>query len=122
MGLNDGARNRQAHAHSIRLGCEKRIEDVREFLGGNAVPGVAHRDFDGSRGIHPRAHGDAPIPRAGPVQRVDAIKDEVEEDLLEMHAITAHRWQIRRQIYGQLHVPGRRVRLRELGDIADEFG
>ena len=36
---------------------EKWIEDVREFLGGDAFSGIADRDLDGSRGVHSCAHG-----------------------------------------------------------------
>ena len=33
---------------------------------------------------------DAPTLRAGPVQGVHAIKNEIEQHLLEMHAVAAH--------------------------------
>jgi hypothetical protein len=39
--LDDRARDRQAHAYTIRLGGEKGIEAVRELVGGDAVVAVS---------------------------------------------------------------------------------
>ena len=100
VGLNDRAGNGQAHAHALRLGGEKRIEDVCEFVRGNAVTGVANCDLNSSRSVEPGGDIDAPSLSARPVDRIHGVENEVEQYLLNVHAIAKHG----RQIAGHLYV------------------
>ena len=120
--LDDRARDRQAHAHAVRLGGEKRIEDVRERVGGDAGAGVAHGDLDDLRAValDPRGHADASILQARAVERVHAVENEVEQHLLKMHAVAAHGRQIARHVHVQLHLPRRRIDPHERRDVAHE--
>ena len=45
MRLNDCARDRQTHTHTVRLGGKEGIENVREFVNGNAAARIAHSDL-----------------------------------------------------------------------------
>jgi hypothetical protein len=44
MGLDNGTRNRQTHAHALRLCREKRLEHLLEFLNGNAGTDIRYRE------------------------------------------------------------------------------
>ena len=118
--LDDRAGDRQAHAHAVRLGGEERVEDPRERAGGDAGAGVAHGDLDGLRAVEPRGHADAPIVRARAVERVHAVENEVEQHLLQMHAVATDVRQIARHVHVQLHLPRRRIDPHERRDVAHE--
>ena len=61
MRLNDRARDRQTHTHTVRLGGKEGIENAREFVNGNAAAGIAHSDLDGLRSAAQRGYADAPV-------------------------------------------------------------
>ena len=90
MRLDDRVRDRQAHPHAVRLGSEERIEDVRQFFGRDAGAGIAHGDLDGLRSVAPRGQCDAPIRPDHPVERIHAVENQVEQHLLQMHAVATH--------------------------------
>src|SRR5204862_2829786 len=46
VGLDDGARDGEAHAHAVRLRREERIEYLTQFLRRDAVTGVADTESD----------------------------------------------------------------------------
>ena len=73
-------------ARSRRVALAEPVEDVREQIGGDAVAGIAHRDFR-RRARLPRSHRHAPAPR----RELDGIADEIGDDLLKTIGIPAQR-------------------------------
>ena len=63
---------------------------------------------------------DAPIIPARAVERVHAVEDEVEQHLLQMHAVAPDVRQIARYVHVQLHLPRRRIDPHERRDVAHE--
>src|SRR5262249_10805213 len=83
MGFDDGAANGQAQAHSIFLRRVEGVEDPRGEL--NAAAAIADLGPDH---IPRPAHADPQRPVAhGRVHRIHAIADEIDENLLDLHAI-----------------------------------
>src|ERR1700751_728910 len=66
--LNDRARNRQAHPHAIGFSCEKGIEDVLQFVGGDPGPSVPQATLCAARSVKRRGQTEKPIPPARAVE------------------------------------------------------
>src|SRR5207237_5058538 len=45
MGLDDGLADRQPDTHALRLGRDKRLEQLRHHLRRDAAPGIGDTDF-----------------------------------------------------------------------------
>ena len=123
MGLDDRPGNRQPHAHAVRLGGDKRVEDLREPVGGDAGAGVVDADLDNRRArraIASRGHADPPILPARAVEGVHAVENEIEQHLLNVHAIATDVRDIAGHGHVQLHVPRRRVDPQERRDLIHE--
>src|SRR5208283_5528098 len=75
--LNDRARDRQAHTQSVRFGGEKRIEDMHQLVGGDAVAVIAHCDLYELRTVELRGHSDSRILPAYFVESIHSVEDEI---------------------------------------------
>ncbi len=77
----------------------KKASNRRSRSGGiDAGAGVAHRQDDGPRLLRRPADldGEATRPVADAVHRLDAVHQQVHDDLLELHAIAVHQRQVGR--------------------------
>jgi len=99
--LDDRAADGQTHAEPVGLGAEERREHVR---GGSreADSVVADRDLDG---VVPRCGGaDSDTPDAVGVRlhRFESVAKQVEDDLLDLHAVADDRRDVGREVEPQL--------------------
>ena len=86
MGLDDGLADRQSEAEAVRLGGEKRLEQVGELAGVEADTAVDHLQVRPVLGgadddLYALAFGRQAAPG------VDGVLDQVEQDLLDLRAI-----------------------------------
>ena len=121
MRSDDGGGDGQAQAQAVGLGGEEGLEEPRELGGGDTGTGVGDRHFDGP-GIRLSGTHD----QASPLGRhfghgVHAVEDEVEQHLLQMHAVAAHREQHVRDFDAQPHLAARRIRLHQDQDLVDQL-
>ena len=72
----------QSRAAPLRLGRERRLEDLAQHVGGNSRAVVLHGDRDAAAGVA-RAQQDAPGPFTRIGSRVDRVQRQVERDLPE---------------------------------------
>ena len=98
--LGDGTADRQAHAHAAGLGAPERLEHFVQRLRRDARTAVGHAKADGAG-----AHGGADrqdAPGLGQVvHRIGGIDDQVQQQLLQLHAVARDRWQDRREMRRQ---------------------
>src|SRR5579875_1546549 len=93
MGFDDGAANRQSHAHALRFGCDKGLEQPLGNFGGDAGAGVDHPDFHRAAGV--QRGSDLEFALLAALHRLDRIADQIDEDLLQLDFVDRHRRQLR---------------------------
>src|SRR6202044_15592 len=84
--FNYGAADPKSHAGAIRLGGEKRIEDLVQMLWGQPHAGIADGHLKLIVFHSERLDGELPRSAHG-LHRIDAVYHEVHHDLLQLHAI-----------------------------------
>lgn len=93
MRLDNGARDGQSHAHSLRFAGEKRFEDLFQYVFWNARAAIRHgyfgKIFDARS---PNVDNAIFFRRA--LHRVDGIHDKVQNDLLKLNAVAEDRKRI----------------------------
>ncbi|EEF22940.1 conserved hypothetical protein, partial [Ricinus communis] len=106
VGFNNGAADRQAHAHAVFLGAVEGLEQARHHAGRDAGAGVA--DADQQRAVAVRAalrlHRQHRLAGTAAGHGLDRVHQQVDEHLLQLHAVAVHRRQVRRQAQHQRHV------------------
>ena len=109
--IHDGAADGQPQPRAVRLGGEERVEEIRQRHRLEARPIVAHREFH-AVGRVPGAHFDFAPRGTGLVNRIDAVADEVDQHLLQLHGVGHHLRHVGRDFEDQAHVAGARIRSR----------
>src|SRR5207247_4511940 len=107
VSLDQGPGDRESHPEALRLRRVERLEDQRQLALGDPAATVAHRDAYDAVGADAGRDGEATIV-AGP-HRIEAIHDQVEDDLLELNAIGEDHGQSGRELEIDGHPPGGRV-------------
>ena len=110
--VHDFRNDRQAEADALRLGGEKRIEDVLDVLGGDAGAAVDHRDF-GHRFRRPGLDGDGSAGRG----RLRGVQQQVEKNALHQVGVERNRTDLR----GVVSVDGDIVMRRTVLEIRDRL-
>src|SRR5215831_17117489 len=87
MSMDDGAANRQTHACSTRLRGVESIEDPIEMRRINTGPGIAHGHEDACLILLGADHK-VPCPRLYRAHCFSSIQNEVQQDLLQLNAIS----------------------------------
>ena len=118
--LNDGARDRQAHAQALALRRVQRLEDPFDVAQVDPRPGVLDRDRDGPGAGRERADREGGVTTVGLAHRLDAVEDHVEDHLLQLHSVAAHPRQTAGQLQAHRHVAAGHVAPDELGHFADD--
>jgi hypothetical protein len=93
VALDNRPADRQTDAHAVRLG---RVERFEQFLDGrriDACSGVAYLQPDGAIALEFRPHQEGSGPVFDAVHRVSRVEEQVQDDLLQLNAVGAHRWQ-----------------------------
>src|SRR5664280_2738956 len=99
MRLDDGARNRQTDAHALTLGRYERLEQLLGDLGRNSRTAVGYADPDQT--AVRRRDGDDELARLRRFHRTHRLADQIEQDLLDLHAVGDH--QIDARVELELH-------------------
>src|SRR5215467_4890147 len=93
MRLDDGAADGKAHAQSVALGRVKRLKNFIHFHGTHAGAVVAYGNPYHARVFYLRKHFDFTILSRTIFHRVNRIKQQVEEDLLQLNLVAANKRQ-----------------------------
>jgi len=89
VGFDDGAGNRKSHPHALRLGGEKRIEDVLEVAGPLYRASIANPDFRaGARKV--RGYADFALLCLRFGYRTHRVDNQIQNDLLQLDSIALH--------------------------------
>src|SRR5207245_7750782 len=107
VSLDQGPGDRESHPEALRLRRVERLEDQRQLALGDPAATVAHRDAYDAVGADAGRDGEATIV-AGP-HGIEAIHDQVEDDLLELNAIGEDHGQSGLELEIDGHPPGGRV-------------
>src|SRR5450830_580174 len=99
MRLYDGARNRQADAHSLTFSGDERLEKLLGNLGRDPRTAGGHADPDMT--VAGRNDRDDEIARLRRFHGIHRIADQIEQDLLDLYAVGEH--QIDRRVELELH-------------------
>src|SRR5262245_24902224 len=85
MSLNDRARNRQPDSHALRLGRNKRLEQLSGNLGRNAGTGVGHADHQ--HVVVDRVGGEDQLALLGLLHGFNGVSDQVQQHLLNLYLV-----------------------------------
>ena len=101
MGLDDPVHHAEAEADPLlaALGREEGLEDARQVLRRDTLPVVPDVE-PGTAGLVARRDHDA----AAAGDRVAGVQDQVDQHLLDLPGVDAHRQRLARQLEAQLHV------------------
>src|SRR5689334_6228718 len=87
---DDRLANGEANANSGILGTEEAFEDMLEVRGGNAWPVVKHGKGGRAVFIDRRLHVDPACRLSRLGDRLDAVDQQIDDDLLQLNAVTDH--------------------------------
>ena len=119
MRIDDGAANRQPHAHSVFFRRKESFEDSVWIL--QAGAGIPHLDQDGFRAGLFRTNEEFPGTVHDRVHGLDRVEKQVENQLLQLHAITRYGRQILAQVRLHGDAPSRRLASQEVEHLADHL-
>src|SRR5262249_18394500 len=118
--LDDGPTDRQSHTYSTRLGREERVEDAIRRRRIETSASVVQRDLYFVRSVQLRLDPEGSWPVLHHYHCLDAVQDQIQDDLLQLDPIP----QDHRHQRGQLHVRHYLVfsqfALREVQNIPDK--
>jgi hypothetical protein len=97
----------QAHARALRLGREEGVKDFVSPIGRQSYAGIAHRDQHVAVGILLRLDCEVSC-RIRFIHRIDTVKHEVQEDLLQLYPVRPDNRQFGSEVgmYGNPTPPG----------------
>src|SRR6516165_8804299 len=87
MSLNDRARDRQAHTHSLRLGRVEGFKEAWEALRRQPRPGIPYPDAHAFRLVGFRTDLQFAPAVTVAAHRLDGVDDQVDQHLLDLHPI-----------------------------------
>src|ERR1700719_774442 len=93
MSFNDRTGYGEAHSSAASFGGVKGMEDLVQVLLTRPNSGVFHRNMHTS-GIRSRFNAQFPSVVLNGLHRLDGVDDQIEHDLLELHAISQNSWNI----------------------------
>ncbi len=104
-GLDDVLDNRQSHSGAVGACGEERVEHSRRGFGRNARSVVFNLDANGVRSERACAQGDVAVvepgmSRASVANGLQAVLDEIRDDLLQLNAVNKQS----RQVAGEIEV------------------
>src|SRR5262249_60753163 len=85
MRLDDGARDRKADAHTVRLAGDERLKQLRRNILGYARTGIG--DYDGDHVIGSARTRDRQLTALRLLHRLDGVAYEIEYHLLNLHLV-----------------------------------
>ena len=118
--LDDRAADRQPHPGAVRLRREERVEDLVLTRRRQADPGVRHDHLHVITALRARADGDL-APPLHALRGLDAVHEEVQEDLLELDPVARHGWQVGGERGADRHAESQRLAAQEHHDVQDEL-
>ena len=90
MSLDDRAADRQSHAHSFRFGSEEGVEDAVHVRWIESRTDIHDRDQHIARLLELRTNSQYPRPVHDRAHCLDAIHDQVKDDLLQLDPVARH--------------------------------
>jgi hypothetical protein len=121
MRFHNRATDGKAHAQAIRLAREKRFEQTFDLLGLNANARIPHRDAHraGLRRVRLNVQETGAVRNSA--QRIERVRNEIQEHLLQLHAICRDGWKSSRKLGLQCHIAPEHFRLRKGDDFLNQF-
>src|SRR6266516_4465268 len=118
--LDDRPRDRKADAHSLALGGDEWLEQLRRDFLGNSRPGVGNADRD--HVVIGRAGGNDQLAAMRCLHGVDRIAYQVDQDLLHLHPVGEHQARPRVEPKCDPHSLLLGADERQRARLLDEFG
>ena len=87
MGFDDRPADRQPHSHSFRLGCEEWIEDTVDLRWIEPRTCIRDRNYNISQLVGLGANPQHARPARNRAHGLDTVPDQIEDDLLQLHAV-----------------------------------
>lgn len=107
MRLDHGPADGETQAEAARFGGEEGLEYLLDILGVQPRPGIAHRHLrHPAGGTRTYAHRDGATRGPGIVHRLDAVLNQVDDDLLDLQLISPDLGQVGRQLEDSLEWRG----------------
>ena len=103
MRLDNGSADREPNAHTVVLRTVERFEEPVSGIGSKADAGISHDKPNVLVTIPFRSNEQLPRSIFNFLHRVDGIAKQIDDHLLKLYAIAAHRWEILRKVHLQNH-------------------
>src|ERR1700730_12333097 len=120
MGLDNRPADRQSHPDPLGLGCKERLKDLTDLLRIEATSGILNLDQHTVR-ILCRLDEQLSRQIVEGTHRVDAIHDQVNQDLLQLHPVAEQTWQISGKISAQGNTVSGQLIAQEPSDVLNDL-
>ena len=90
MGFDNRPANGESHAEPFALGSVERLENLTRAVARQTGAVISDRDLNRAGAICFRPHFDFVFPRARILHRVKRVDQQIENNLLQLHSVTAH--------------------------------
>jgi hypothetical protein len=123
VGFDDRAADRQAEPHAVRLGRIERLEQPIQLF--RLKPDAAVLDADRDRRasvvrVDTAADVEAPVPFVRAAHRVHGVHDQVQQHLLELHAIAENEREVCRHVGSNRDTSRGRLGARQRHDLVHQ--
>jgi len=104
MAFDDGATDRQPHAHAVGFGRKKRVEQLVRIIGVDAGAEVSNRNDYLIGFVQMRSDQKLPWRVGYGCHGLDSVHDQIDDHLLQLDPIATHGGQPRCEIHLERHV------------------
>src|SRR5882672_2190317 len=120
MGFDDGPTDRESHPDPLGLGCKERLKDLTDLLWIEATTGILNLNQHAVL-VLCRLDDQLSRPIDQGTHRVDAIHDQVDQDLLQLYPVAARTWQVSGKISAQGNTVSGQLIAQEPSDVLNHF-
>ena len=117
----DASRNRQAEPEATVLGSEEGLEDAVELIGGAPRPAVADDELRAAVVSMDRGDGQLALRTRRVAHRVAGVGQQVEHQLLQLHAVAVDLRQVGRQAGAHVDIARHELAVQELQHVVHDM-